>query len=398
MKVLSIPGSRLYTYVMRPHRLPVTIAALLALALVLPATPSLAQQTPGEADPAAVLYRTVLLLEAEGEIDLADSLMDHILRRYPDSAAAATIRSRRAAPDGRRREGNGRTELIVWSTLYGLWLGVAIPGMLGADGSEAYGLGLLLGGPAGFGTAWRATQDSPITDGQAGIITWAGSWGTWQGFGWAHVLDVGRECETDPLPGQPAQCSTDPSTEATLGWMVGGGLAGAVAGAVAAHRLDISPGDATLVNLGSLWGTWYGFVLTVLADMEDDGGLATTLMAGNIGAGAGALLARAYPVSRSQARIASIIGVAGGLAGAGIDLIVQPDNAKVAIAIPAVTSALALGLAVSGIELGGGARERGSEGGGAEWSLGGPLFTSPVRGPSGGYRTTLSLTLLSGTF
>lgn len=397
MNLLSIPRVPLVYCGMRTQRLLITIAALLALALT--ATPSLAQETAGEADPAAVLYRTALLLEAEGEIDLADSLMDYILRRYPDSAAAATIRSQRAAPDRRRGEGNGRTELIVWSTLYGLWLGVAIPGMLGADGTEAYGLGLLLGGPAGFGTAWSATRDTPIGDGQAGIITWAGSWGTWQGFGWAHVLDVGGKCATEPLPGEPVdQCSTDPSTEATLGWMVGGGLAGAVGGAVAARRLDISPGDATLVNLGSLWGTWYGFVLTVLADMEDDNGLATTLLAGNVGAGAGALLARAYPVSRSQARIASIIGVAGGLAGAGIDLIIQPDNAKVAIAIPAVTSALALGLAASRIELGGGAGERGAEGGGAEWSLGGPLFTSPVRGPSGDYRTTLSLTLLSGTF
>lgn len=401
----------------RPRSL-LTAVALAALALSPVSTA--AQEPLPESDPATALYRTAQMLESDGEYDLADSLMDYVLRRYPESAAAAAIRTARSASGGRQVEGNGRTELVVWSTLYGLWLGVAIPAMLGAEGSEPYGLGLLVGGPAGFGAAWSATDGVPITDGQAGAITWAGSWGTWQGFGWAHVFDFGHHCPSPVGPRDPATgpasdpasdpvsttdedsfCGGGPSSEALFGSMIAGGLIGGAGGIMAARSLDISPGDATLVNLGSLWGTWYGVALGVIADVEGDGLLATTLIAGNMGAGAGAALARAYPVSRTQARIASIIGVVGGLAGAGLDLIIQPDNEKVAMAIPAATSAIGLALGVSRIELGGSGEvlEAGMGGlGAADWSLGGPVFATPVRGPDGERRTAVRMTLLSARF
>jgi hypothetical protein len=45
-------------------------------------------------------------------------------------------------------------------------------------------------------------------------------------------------------------------------------------------------------------------------------------------------MAPGWNVSRSRARLVSILGVLGGLGGAGLDLIVQPDDEKVAIAIP----------------------------------------------------------------
>lgn len=375
------------------RRLLFALAALAALALSPGA--SLAQEAPPESDPAAVLYRTAQILEAEGELELADALMDYILRRYPESGAAAAIRLGRAASDRRRVEGNGRTELVVWSTLYGLWLGVAVPGMLGADGPEPYGVGLLIGGPVGFGVARKATENVSVTDGQAGIVTWAGSWGTWQGLGWVNVVDFGKEC---PAGVDPFHCTDEPSEEATLAWMVAGGLAGVAGGVMAARRLDITPGDAALVNLGSAWGTWYGVVAAVLADVENgDAVLATTLIGGNLGAVAGAALARSYPISSSQARLASIIGVVGGLAGAGLDLIIQPENARVMIAIPAVASAIGLGIGASRIDLARSGSEP-SEPGGAEWSFGGPLFTSPVRGPNGNYHRALSVTLLTGSF
>jgi hypothetical protein len=47
-------------------------------------------------------------------------------------------------------------------------------------------------------------------------------------------------------------------------------------------------------------------------------------------------------VSRSRARLVSIAGVLGGLAGGGIDLILQPDDEKVAVGIPLAGSVLGL--------------------------------------------------------
>jgi hypothetical protein len=42
-------------------------------------------------------------------------------------------------------------------------------------------------------------EKSAITDGQAGIIQFGSFWGTWQGFGWQSVLDIGEEefCDVD---------------------------------------------------------------------------------------------------------------------------------------------------------------------------------------------------------
>lgn len=171
-------------------------------------------------------------------------------------------------------------------------------------------------------------------------------------------------------------------------------------GTLAARRYDMSAGDAALLNLGSLWGTWYGFAAAVLASTEEDDRLmAATLVGGNLGAAAGALLGSRISVTRSQARTASIIGVVGGLAGAGVDLIVQPESERVAVAIPAVMSALGLVVGASYVGLG-----RGNRGGVEtaaarfDWSPGGPVVPIEIRGPAGDYRTGLEVTLVSGRF
>jgi hypothetical protein len=80
----------------------------------------------------------------------------------------------------------------------------------------------------------------------------------------------------------------------------------------------------------------------VLADMEDDALLASTLVGGDIGLIAMGVLAPRWNPSRNRARLVSIAGVIGGLAGAGIDLLVQPENESVAIGIPLATSIIGL--------------------------------------------------------
>ena len=66
----------------------------------------------------------------------------------------------------------------------------------------AAGVGLLLGAPAGFFASRAYARSRPLSDGQARAITLGGTWGTWQGFGWASVLDLGtetvRECPLGP--------------------------------------------------------------------------------------------------------------------------------------------------------------------------------------------------------
>jgi hypothetical protein len=175
-----------------------------------------------------------------------------------------------------------------------------------------------------------------LTEGRVRAITFGGTWGTWQGGGWATVLDWGEVDYTscDPFIG----CGNeDRSTERRFAGMVLGGVAGIATGMVLSRR-DIAPGDAALINFGALWGTWFGLAGGILTGAHDDNLLATALLGGDAGLVSMALIAPGWDMSRNRARLISIAGVIGGLAGAGVDLIVRPEDTKTAIAIPLVTS------------------------------------------------------------
>ena len=395
-------------------------ALLVGLACIAHPEPAAAQVTPPgaassqvtAADSAEGLLDAASRFSSQGRADVADALYRLIVERFPSTPSAEVARLRLGTAHTRGTLGSGRVELQVWSTLYGLWLGVAVPGALGADSSEPYGIGLLVGGPVGYFAGKKIAGSRNLTEGQARAITLGGTWGTWQGMGWAQVLDLGTEeiCSDDGW-GRYCYDSGDGSEE-TFAAMIVGGAAGIAAGTVLSSR-TISPGVATTVNFGSLWGTWLGFGLGYLADMEDDALLAATLLGGNAGLAVTALKAPAWNPSRSRARIVSIYGVIGALSGAGLDLLTRPDDDKVAMAIPLVGSVAGLALGVANTQGYDGAEgASGSEGtpvNGAllnvsdgAWSLGAPLLQPrilEVDGPRGlERRPALGVTLLSARF
>jgi len=317
------------------------LGALAAASFCVPAG-GVAQQT--SADTAAILLEAADSLEAEGRTGAAAELRAYLLRRYPGTAAAAEVQRRMAvapAPIDR----SGRIELLVWSTLYGLWLGAAVPAALEADDPEAYGLGVLAGGPAGFFLSKAYTERRPMGEGNARAITLGGSWGTWQGYGWREVLDLGtrEECFIT-VQGQEQCFETDADASTVIAAMIAGGLAGLVAGTAISARGPIAPGTATLANFGALWGSGFATAAGVFLDVEDDPLLATALIGGNAGLLGGALLGRARPMSRGRARLINIAGVVGLLAGVGIDLLLlnESDNEKLLVAVPTATSVLGL--------------------------------------------------------
>src|SRR5690606_28158570 len=202
---------------------------------------SLAVAAPGRAaaqgapvDTAAVLLDLAGKLETEGRLEAARMLYRLILERYPSAAAAGEARLRLGFVDRRidvaRAEQSGRTELLVWSTLYGLWLGVAVPAAFGADDAEMYGIGLLVGGPSAFAVARGYARRHPLSVGQARAITFGGTWGTWQGFGLREVIDIGTDTETVCFTGGCVEVETD-EREAAFAAAVLGGLAGIGIGA-----------------------------------------------------------------------------------------------------------------------------------------------------------------------
>ena len=295
-----------------------------------------------QVDSAAVLVATAADFEARGALEVARALYQEVVRRYPNTPGAERARARlealeasadlasadlapAAAPPDRR----GDTEFRVWSTMYGLWLGVAVPTLADAEGSESYGAGLLLGGPTGY-LAGRVFSRS-LSVGRARTISWAGTWGTWQGLGWAHTLNLGGEpgCEF---------CAGEKEVVATA-------LAGGLTGIVTAGLLsrDVTEGTAAATYLGSLWGTWFGVAGATVLDLDDEAMLASTLLVGNAGLIAGALAGSRFDLSSRRAHMISLGGLIGGFGGVGIALITKPDGTGAAFAIPLATSLAGLG-------------------------------------------------------
>jgi hypothetical protein len=356
------------------------------------------------ADSAAVLLSAGNGFEAAGQWEVAEAIYLHLVERFAETTAAASAQTRLINVRRAGVEGAGSVELQVWTTSYGLFIGTMVPLAFDAEAPEPYGLGLLIGGPSGFLIGRTVARSRALTEGQARAITWGGTWGTWQGFGWAMVLDLGSERRC-----AGGYCyDTDEEAPAVAGVTILGGLTGILIGSALSSRM-ISPGTATAVNLGSLWGSWFGFALGVLADQEDDALLGATLIGGNAGLLTTAVLAPGWNVTRNRARLVSLAGLLGGVVGLGVDLIAQPEDEKAAVAIPLATSVLGLSLGMAGTRDRAAPDTPGEDAGGAllnlrdgSWSVGAPLplpIPTSVEGPRGYRRgVALALPLLHGSF
>ncbi len=298
------------------------------------APPSAAAQiTP--ADSAAVLVATAASLETQDRLEVARALYEEVVRRYPNTPSAETARARLAdlvglPPTAGPRDQRGDTEFRVWSTLYGLWLGVAVPMLADAQGSESYGAGLLLGGPTGY-LAGRVFSRS-LSVGRARTISWAGTWGTWQGVGWANALNLGAEAGCE---------SCGPGEKEAVATALAGGLAGIVTAGLLSR--DITEGTAAATYLGSLWGTWFGLAGATVLDLDDEAMWASTLLVGNAGLIGGTLAGSHFDLSFRRAHMISLGGLIGGFGGVGVALITKPENPAAAFAIPLATSLAGLG-------------------------------------------------------
>jgi hypothetical protein len=301
-------------------------------------------QAQTRADSAAVLLHTAERLQQEGQQAAARALLEYIERHFagtPAATSAVAVRgsTRRLVAAGP----SGRTELMSWGATYGAWLGVAVPLIAGSDEPAAYGVGLLAGAPAGFLAARAYARARQPSRGQARAITFGGSWGTFQGFGWAEALKLGA---SDVTHCDPYTCYHEDGsdTEARVASAVIGGLAGIGTGLVLAQK-PITAGTAAVTTSGGLWGTWFGWSASFVAGAGGNAQLKSALLAGNAGLLATGLLASGLEISEPRVRLINVGGIIGGLAGVGLTLITQPDNEKTGIALPMLGSAAGLGLA-----------------------------------------------------
>ena len=364
------------------------VLALAAAAALAVPRPVRAQAT--RADSAAMLLDTAHRLDAQGNRAAASALIEEILRRFADTPAAEEARRWRAARPT-EAERSGRLELIAWSTLYGIELGVFIPGAMKADNATIYGLGLVIGGPAGYYGAKSYADANHPTLGQARLMTFGFRWGTWQAAGWYGTL-------TD-----------DPTAQATFISLVAGGVGGMTAAALYGKHHAITAGTAASASQGAYWGSWFGLVANVLLDIEGTSGTKVFLLAGDAGMVGGVLLAP-RDITDGQVWMTSALGLAGMAMGGGLDLIIQPSSGKMAIAIPAIGSALGLGMGFAQARAENAHNGHGAAPGLAllEWDGEGPRLGTPLvspalvpvgeRGPRRLYRPALAVPLFHATF
>lgn len=326
------------------------VILFLLLFILCAATGAQRLQAQTRADSAAVLLHAAEQLRLRGEAGAARALLDFIERQYAGTAAAGEVaRMRLAVGRVRDAERSGRTELILWGTTYGAWLGIAVPLALDADGPEAYGVGLLVGAPLAFLVSRAFVEHRHPTVGQSRAVTFGGSWGTYQGLAWSEVLDLGERREIGYCPPEsPGMCYESHYTDEKVRILssVVGGLAGIGVGGMLAQK-PITAGTAAAVSSAALWGTWAGLALGVIGGAEDDALLTTTLLAGNGALVAAALGAPRAELAESRVRLVNVGGIIGGLAGLGVLLIAQPDDEKVAISIPLLGSAIGLGVGIA---------------------------------------------------
>lgn len=390
-------------------------AVISAMAIILAGTaiPSSLHSQVSRADSATVLLRVAQRLEADGETGMARDVLAVLLHYYPDTRAANAAADWLTDLRTVRTRGNGRTGLTVWNTIYGAWLGVAVPTALGATEPAPYGAGLLIGAPLGFFGTRALTQNKSVTSGQAISTAFGSIWGTFQGIGWREVFDIGdtESCWYDEYVGQE-YCYESTPEEAPFTAAVIGGLAGLATGAAVSAATDPSAGTATMVQFGALWGTWYGIAAGVLAGAEDEALLAWSLVGGNVGLLGTALSTSSWEMTAGQAWLVTAAGLAGGVAGLGVTFLFNVENAEAGVGITAAgtTAGLVTGLVI--VARNGSSRLESDQfiGGGAlvnldgsNWSLGLPIPQPALlrRADSpGSTRTAIGMRvpLLAGTF
>jgi hypothetical protein len=266
-----------------------------------------------------LLRRLTLRYAARRHYELARLLASDLREAHPSAPAAAWAVE--AAPrldalagphrallwNGTLLDQRGRTDLIVFSGYYGLWLGIAIPAAMESEDAQAYAAGILAVPLATTLLAVNATRNGSMSRGHATMISLGGHFGTWQGLGWSGTTDAeGHE-------------------------VLAAGIVGGVAGillAVPATR-TIGEGHAAVTNSAMYWGGWFGLVESVLTGREEDtenSPLIDMLVGSDVGLLVGAIGGREAKLTTGRMRLINLAGVLGTAFGGGFALLTESQD------------------------------------------------------------------------
>jgi len=281
-----------------------------------------------------LLRRLALRYAARKRYDLARTIAADLRDEYsaePSGVWAAEAFPRLDALAGPRRafiwpgslfDRRGRTDLIVFSGYYGLWLGVAIPVALDAEDAQVYAAGLLAAPTVCVLVAVNATRNASIPSGQATLISLGGHLGTWQGLGWSGLSDA------------------DGNEVVATG--VATGLTGILLAIPISNAVGFSEGHAQITNSAMYWGGWFGLVEAVISgrsDDDEDSPLVDMLLGSDIGVLVGGIAGKHARLSKSRMRLINLCGVLGTAFGGGMVLLTETSDDQGAMALLGLGSA-----------------------------------------------------------
>ena len=261
---------------------------------------------------AQLIYGDAVKQVADGQYDKAVKRLDWVVSAYPETRymQLATEKREEVAillQQPKPISGVSRAGLVGFGTLYTTWLGVGTLILLELEEPIPYGIALIVGPLSGLLNSLSLTRKSELTDGQASLITLGGTWGIWQAVAAADLANASEKLGVGAS-------------------MVGGALGLALAGSIVKDR-DISPGDATLINFGGIWGTWFAICGAMAArDRSSDSSdfvLGSAMMGGNIGLSTMAAWSTGLNMSRARARLINIGGIVGTLYGLGTNILLE---------------------------------------------------------------------------
>ena len=294
-------------------RIGATLIAILVCALFCQSSVASA-----ESSEAAQLYETAFRLIVEGDYGDAYDRLNEVIDRYPDTVYARFAEDRKQRleqlnlPSIRRKkiDQSGRVGTVVFSTLYSTWLGIGTARLADeTDNAKSIATGMMIGAPTGLLTSLVVTQNAKLTHGQSALINFSGVWGTWQGLGWAILIDE------------------DDDEKSLIRSTMIGGLSGILATSILTRRINPSLGDIVIINYGALWGTWLSMCAGQVAGVEGgDELLAWTLLGGNIGAITMASLSPKIDIASARAHWINLGGVIGTMVASGIVIIIAEDE------------------------------------------------------------------------
>ncbi len=255
-------------------------------------------------------------------------LCDDILRQGSAGppAVAATIDETASANEGRGR-------LVLWSSLYGIWLGIATDVLADVNGTRSAIVPPMIGLAATLGVSLLITADHPVTTGQAWTIISGLDYASVDGALWGAGMGL--------------------SAKGVVGSAIATSAVATGAAVWVAATQRPKAGDIELVRSSMLWGTTAG-LLGLAAAAPSNTSSRTAWLGGaiamDVSLALGVGLANQFDLSRNRVLIIDAGAIGGGLVGFGTSwLIVGGANANGRAVAGGALAGLLAGISIAAI-------------------------------------------------